>query len=46
MIGQAIQVMSQLKCEKMAAKLLKNEMLVFGLRSTSDDWLSYSTKVN
>ena len=26
--------------EKMAAKSSKNEMLIFGLRSTSDDWLS------
>ena len=26
--------------EKMAAKSSKNEMLIFGLRSTSDDWPS------
>ena len=25
------------KCEKMAAKSSKNEMLIFGLRSTNDD---------
>ena len=31
---------SHLKCEKMAAKSSKNEMLAFGLHLTSDDWLS------
>ena len=28
---------SQLKCDKMSPKSLKNEMLIFGLHSTSDD---------
>ena len=28
------------KCEKMATKLSKSEMLIFRLRSTFDDWLS------
>ena len=31
---------SQLECEKRPPKSSKNEMLIFGLRSTSDDWLS------
>ena len=28
------------KCKKSTPKLLKNEMLIFGLCSNSDDWLS------
>ena len=31
---------SLLKCKKRPPKSSKNEMLIFGLRSTSDDWLS------
>ena len=31
---------SQLKCEKRPPKSSKNEILIFGLRSSSDDWLS------
>ena len=31
---------SQLKCEKRPTKSSSNEMLIFGLRSTSDDHLS------
>ena len=31
---------SQPKCEKKPHKSSKNEMLSFGLHSTSDDWLS------
>ena len=41
MIGQAIQVMKVTQnVEKMAAKSPKNEIFIFGLRSTSDDQLS------
>ena len=29
---------SSLKCKKMPPKSSKNEMLIFGLCSTSDDW--------
>ena len=42
MIGQAIQAMKvDQNVKKMAGKSSKNEMLVFGLLSTSDDQPSY-----
>ena len=42
MISQAIWVTKvNQNAKKMATKLSKNEMLIFGLCSTSDDWPSY-----
>ena len=42
-IGQAIQVtkVNQMQKNQKATKSSKNEMLVFGLCSTSEDWPSY-----
>ena len=47
MIGQAIQVMKVIQnAKKMAAKLSKNEMLIFRLRSTSGDQQSNPSDEN
>ena len=40
MIGQVIQVMKVNQNVKKGQKSSKNEMLIFGLHSTSDDWPS------
>ena len=37
MIGQVIQVTNSTECKKRPPKSSKNEMLAFGLHSTSDD---------